>query len=343
MKLYEIIRRKDFDQKRQEPEDAEAFAAVKRLFKGDVGEVRKFGHGEFAYVFSPVDEHNVNTVKKVSRQAMTDDEIEDNAYLKYLASIIRSGEMKKNPYLPKIYNIRFFSHAHPKKEDEKSYQYEVELERLRPLYELLDDQGQGYSAFDWDENEDDPQQSHNKQIAAMGKRMFNNFSRYLKISHGFPVDALSELLTFFTSDSKKLKRTKGYGEIFTELEENIRKADVSVKDKRLRTAIAHIKNAMQAGNISFSDLKPENMMLRITSIGPQLVITDPVRDFSRSKGPARSQKISRQSSGYTTRTTTTPSDDEYPDYQTAKMRNTNRRFAQGTQFDRDFRKNDDER
>jgi len=192
---------------------------------------------------------NVGTVVKVPNVRNNGMLMADSAYRKFVDAIIHYNLADKTPYVPRIYQVRDLSGV----EGESVYQ----MERLQPLADnqlSIDAISSmcGRMFYDWDHEP-------SYEISYLGRRHMvtpHEYFQYLE-SEGAPERDIQNTL----ARAIEYRLDPNRGRYFDT--ENI-------KDPLLLKTILFL-----AKRGLVNDLHSGNIMLRVTSTGPQLVITDP--------------------------------------------------------------------
>ena len=136
MKLFELIgiSGKDIDKSMSDIEntDFDEYHQLKVFLKQHGIDGQEIGDGLYSVVIS--DDDDPGTVKKVSYgsfgQGYTLESLLKDGYFNYLISMAENNRMDWNPYLPKIYSIKFF------KSKDDLIAFTLEMERLYSIYDL---------------------------------------------------------------------------------------------------------------------------------------------------------------------------------------------------------------
>ena len=164
----------------------------------------------------------------------------DNTYLKYIERASQNERWKSNPYLPRVHSQKNY------KDPGGGASYVVEIEKLEPFMDL-----------------------EQEEVEAIIDRAF----------HSLPKDKYSDLPRQYDVVEALQRAAAGYSD-----------AIKNIKDKKLLQALAIIGNI---GKSLYSvgkktgpyarenarmhlDIHTSNVMIRRTSVGAQLVITDPL-------------------------------------------------------------------
>lgn len=160
-----------------------------------------------------------------------------DGYVLFLNTIFHNERMQSNPYFPKVYNIKTYQ-VRPNRTE-----YVVEMERL---YELMN--------------------AEPEEIYSIGDRLFKD---YETLREAF-LDEYRKT-DYFTGNFEERDILAGLISRVVQ-----RKISIShIQDKKFREALALIGNITKRTQ-HFSDTHSGNFMIRRTSVGPQLVITDPL-------------------------------------------------------------------
>jgi hypothetical protein len=192
---------------------------------------------------------NVGTVVKVPNIRNNGMLMADSAYRKFVDAIIHYNLADKTPYVPQIYQVRDLSGN----EGKSVYQ----MERLQPLADnqlSIDAISSmcGRMFYDWDHEP-------SYEISYLGRSHMvtpHEYFQYLESIGTHERDIKSDLAGAISGriDAKR-------GEYFN---------TKNIKDPLLLNTILFL-----AKRGLINDLHSGNLMLRVTSTGPQLVITDP--------------------------------------------------------------------
>jgi len=184
---------------------------------------------------------------------MTEEQVKNEATYKYLQEITKEFN-SGNPHFPKIYSVKFFN-SHPKHIDDlvgdnHIYAF-IKMERLRELdidrdYEMV--KGALYnSGFDF--------------YDMAGMRLKGNTGEIIDTSKSEE----DQLYDFFDAIE--------YYMHFGQQKQFIKK--IYEKNPKFAKAMITIHNLRKKYNFDL-DIHSGNIMIRVTSIGPQLVFTDPL-------------------------------------------------------------------
>jgi hypothetical protein len=246
MKLVEILDPIDTSKQAQNIKDT-----IDNLV--DVVKAKELGAGAYGVVYT--NPNDPGTVTKVSRGMMLDDlERGGDAYLQYITELAKFRELTGNPYLPRIYSIKFYN---DQRKDTKPWQrikYVVELEKLQPLINQKLQQDQ------------EGEHSYKAQVLAMADKMFSGFEE--AFGKGSLYDITNRLVDQFKFHLG-VERSSATNPEFQQLQ---------IKDKNLKQAfdvLQRVKNQATKRHVFF-DINAGNLMIRRTPYGLQLVITDPL-------------------------------------------------------------------
>jgi len=234
--------------------------SVKKLPHGELepedqvssdAKVTEIGDGMYANAAEHSDK--IGEVVKTSNPIQS---IAGDGYLQFLSKILKNNRLQDNPYLPKIYSLNIYQKLI---KGNKYYFYKIRMEKLRPLTSLSI-----------------------KELQYIINKAFHITSTLSTYTQ----DTLNNMLP------KSRDKTKGKPEEYTkeqllhiivETLDNALRQEVStnntvnIKDPKLKQAIYIIKSLIR-NNKGFNDMHPGNIMYRLTSVGPQLVIIDPLSD-----------------------------------------------------------------
>ncbi len=188
--------------------------------------IDKIGSG--AYSVAIANKKDPTNVMKISRGT---NDLNDDPYYGYLSGIAAHSEMEKNPFIPKVFEVKVYETTGNYK-----YFYIAKMERLYELRSLNDDELRQFI------------------ITLTKPRMMNR----IKASVGM-YDAVEAL------------KKENHGHLVEILVDKIRRE--KIKDPQLQAAMR------LAQNTGFEyDITANNIMVRKTPNGPQLVLADPVRN-----------------------------------------------------------------
>jgi hypothetical protein len=246
MKLFEVtgISKDDMTKARREKKthDAPMKLLIRELGKVDGIKTKVLGSGVFSVAIG--DQDSPGTVRKVtygdSGRGYTVDTLMKDAYFNYLMEIAK-GSMKWNPYLPKVYSIKFHESS------DGLIAFELELERLHDFDEL-----------------------NSKEVMAIGSRMYGEKEFE---------EAAKKSVKFKETDRAKKEAVRSL--LLGAIHENVhgrKLRGLKPKDSRLRQATRLIGRVNRSHGSFFLDMHSGNVMIRRTPVGAQLVITDPLAD-----------------------------------------------------------------
>jgi hypothetical protein len=200
------------------------------------------GSGGDARTYGNQDEPG--TVTRVTR---TTQDPKKDSYFKYLSTIAKSDRIQRNPYFPKIYNVKIV------RDNKGNQAYSVDMERLLDFDTL--------SA---------------EECVMLGERMFFNFAGFAKEY----VARRKEIVPTQHRDnvSMKSKGTAGFV-LLKAIEKCINYGEqvaTYVKDSRLKEAMMILRDLIKRDEDVSPDIHDGNVMVRRGPGGPQLVLTDPV-------------------------------------------------------------------
>jgi hypothetical protein len=222
------------------PSGADVYKAMKKIQPPE--NMNVLGSGGDARTYGNDDEPG--TVTRVTRTVR---DPEKDSYYKYLSAIAKSDRIQRNPYFPKIYNVKIV-------EDKTGRRaYSVDMERLLEFDTL--------SA---------------EECVMLGERMFFNFAGFAKEY----VARHKEIVPQQHRDkvSMKSKGTAGFV-LLKAIEKCINFGEqvaTYVKDPRLKEAMIILRALIKNDHDVAPDIHDGNIMVRRGPGGPQLVLTDPV-------------------------------------------------------------------
>lgn len=190
---------------------------------------------------------NPGTVTKIVKRT---DDLEKDAYFQYVSAMAKNDRISRNPYFPKIYNVKV------RKDNYGISTYSVEMERL-----------QNFSTLSPEE------------VLMLGERMFFSFRSMAK-------DAAAYRRELAPTEYRDKITTLEFGTVAFALIKAIEKVIYEgdkvatyIKDPNLRGALTILKHLIKNNSSEFSpDIHGDNIMVRRTPGGPQIVIVDPVCD-----------------------------------------------------------------
>jgi len=278
MKLYEILQQPKIQYKKPKQEDL--WDVHHRIAHSKL--LTKLGQGLYASVRQHKNRPGV--VTKISDPV---ENLENDGYFNYLKMLATNKSVVDNLYFPKIYSIKVYE-TPPSEMYSYSMFYIVEMERLESfkdasLHELemladrmfydFDDfvkmaaatQLKSNTGLDWDPQNIGPELRRMSYVMKQRQKIpphpaEKRSNQELKISeqdkHNLYVGIIAEFLD---------NAVKGH------------KSDLlaQIKDPMLKQALMLIKKLLSQGGHG-RDIHYGNIMVRRTSVGPQLVITDPL-------------------------------------------------------------------
>jgi len=171
-------------------------------------------------------------------------DLDYDAYYKYIETAM--AFMKSNPYFPRVYNVKLITDKNG---------------RIKTSYNIETLKG--------------PEEFSPESILAMGKRMIKELKA--------EIEDIKNRYGRIEFDDIYLSKWI-FDEIVNEIYGAVRMRDFdNIKDKKLIDAIQLIRDVIDSGNHFADDISTNNVMLRGTSQGPQLVLADPIWDFGRSQ------------------------------------------------------------
>lgn len=182
-------------------------------------------------------DNHPNEVTKISNAI---DSLSKDGYFLFLTSIVKNERLQSNPYLPKIYNIKIYKNADSK------YYYVLTMEKLFPVRQLND-----------------------HEVEAILDRAFHIKGSKKSGNHN-QSDPMRILLT--SIDSALMAPKEFYLDSVKNQSAN---SMTNIKDPSLKQALMIIKKFIRDDK-AINDIHDGNVMFRRTSVGAQLVITDPL-------------------------------------------------------------------
>ena len=247
MKLFEILQTTFQKVKSKNP--SRVRKNVKDLIhQGAFGHSKNskpLGTGSFATVIA---QHNKPGVVLKMGTATS---VKSDAYYQYITRVIKNERAASNPYLPRVYRVKQYMQT----------TYVIEMERL-DRFEHLD----------------------NEELLAIGDKMFFNFEeevrtriRNSKGMTGRTKQRRNHMIDIKINISDERKHYQVENCLLEKLQDVFGDGGdvVNIRDPKLKEAVMIVKNAMSV-NDSLLDIEARNIMIRRTSTGPQLVITDPI-------------------------------------------------------------------
>lgn len=187
---------------------------------------------------SAIQNQSSPTVMKVSRGT---NNLDNDGYYQYVSRLGKHDAMASNPYFPKIYKIKVFANSGEQPADNQH-------KRMKYFY------------FVEMERLDPLSKSSEEEILYF----------YEKIAGRRPSErAIAQL-----HRDKNLFVNDYLNEVIGHLAQRV---PANVDDPLMRQALLFIKNIIRDGHGRF-DLHYGNIMVRRTSVGPQLVFSDPMAD-----------------------------------------------------------------
>lgn len=184
------------------------------------------------------------TVTKIVKRT---DDLKQDAYFQYVSAMAKNDRISRNPYFPKIYNIKV------RKDEYGIYVYSVEMERLQEFNTLS-----------------------KEEVSMLGERMFFNFRLMAK-------DAAARRRELAPTEHRNRINTDDFGSVAFAMMKGIEKVIYEgdkvatyIKDPNLRAALTILKHLVKSNSNINPDIHPGNIMVRRTPGGPQIVIADPV-------------------------------------------------------------------
>lgn len=211
------------------------------------------GAGAFGHVYGY--NKDPGTAEKISNPERVKS-LSDDAYYLYLDMLSHNERMQNNPFFPKVYSLKTW------KDKIGRVMYDVKMEKLQPLNVLS-----------------------SEQIIVMGKRYFTNFENKFNAALKREIQwkaytrprsdkPLSDSQKDMNEDALKNAATRA---IASCLDESIKEGVTThIKDSLLRQAMVLIRGILIRKEDKMNDIHANNIMVRLSPSGPQLVITDPV-------------------------------------------------------------------
>ncbi len=186
-------------------------------------------------------ENEPGVVRKISKKMI---DVTKDGYFKFISTIVTNDRLQSNPYLPKIYKIKIYKTVNVEKKNRIEYFYVVQMEKLYPIEQL------------------DSKEMEMITNKALHIKSTPNNKEKIRAPHDALVDTLYNALSYVRYQDDSV----GHESIDN---------TVNIKDPQLKQAILFVKKSIRisGGN----DLHEGNLMFRRTSVGPQLVITDPLK------------------------------------------------------------------
>jgi hypothetical protein len=247
MKLFELtgISRDDmFNAAAQSRRSGDDFEELRDQLTNLGKDKVRIGDGLYSVVLADPD-RAPGSVRKIAYgehgRGYTIQKLAKDAYYNYILEIAK-GSMKWNPYLPKVYAIHF----HRSKDG--LIAFELELERLEELSKL-----------------------NRREVIAIGSKIFGdpdfeqgieNYMEKQKVTHLSRAAYHNFLLAAVRAKALGINRYYG----------------MRIKDPYLRHALAILSRVKRTDSRIFLDMSTENVMVRRTPVGAQLVLTDPLAE-----------------------------------------------------------------
>lgn len=178
------------------------------------------------------------TVLKVGRLPFG---VDEDGYLAYLMAIFKNNRMASNPYFPRVYDLRIIDHS--KSRSMSDDEYVAEIEELYSFDDLSPD-----------------------ELNAIGDKIFHDWQGIK--DRNYIVDRSSDLSSNLAVTIQSMLANRSDDEFLSQ-----------VRDKHFIQAIAIISNiSKKAGGKTgiYPDIVTQNLMVRRTPVGPQLVLSDPL-------------------------------------------------------------------
>lgn len=260
MKLHEIVSPSDLKPK------ITKLTGAQRYDKVNAKNTEKLGMGTNSS--TSVNPDDPQTAYKTSHLFSKND-LDAEPYYKYLQLILKSNRMENNPYFPKIYKVKVnqFTHgATPEKDP--LHGYDVEMERLVPLNSLT-----------------------SKELEYLGDKMFYEFDNLVKFMHTTMDRTPRYEKQYYKRNPIVTSSDKLSASIAISLNNIIRRTSLpmtQIKDPLLKQALLFIKSFIiknerpttfrgsKVPKHYVPDIKGDNIMVRRSPTGPQLVLVDPI-------------------------------------------------------------------
>jgi hypothetical protein len=171
---------------------------------------------------------------------------EEDAYLGYINLLANNDRMASNPYFPRVYDVKIYPYeSEYARTKEWTGEYVVEMEELQSIEDLSVE-----------------------EVNMLGNRMFKYWKqRGSEIAH----DMFSYLPSNMQIPAALIAMIREAVNQYSSTD-----FEYQIKDKKLTEAVMLLRELISKGYIE-EDLHINNVMIRRTSVGPQLVITDPVK------------------------------------------------------------------
>lgn len=243
MKLVEIITP---TVRTSRPRVGDLRNAVRRGSQQPKSPIERVGRGSYADAYKH--KKRPGTILKVGRYSSSP---QSDGYLSYINEIISTNEMATNPYFPRIYDVRVYptlpDWERPKR-DQPAGEYVIEMERLEPTTVLS-----------------------SAEVSAIGRKIFKSWNEEAMKSHGrtYNDGEDDQQIRLYRARYLAVHMSAAVGKYGPNIHD--------VHDEKLLEAIELIERVSAKPGM-FLDMHEDNIMVRRTSIGPQLVIIDPLAD-----------------------------------------------------------------
>lgn len=205
--------------------------------------IKQSGGGSFADVYTH--KKRPGSVIKVGKYST--DTPEQDAYLSYINLLVTDDRMASNPYFPRVYDVKVYPYDEEFSRTKAHLgEYVIELEKLEHMDVLSTD-----------------------ELNSLSNRIFKDWKRdgphiaKSQFSHLPSAWRLQAALVYMMREAVM----HFHGE---EMEQYVR-------DPKFAEAALLVRELINRRHI-VDDLHINNVMVRRTSVGPQLVITDPVKN-----------------------------------------------------------------
>lgn len=193
--------------------------------------------GNGMYAAAIEHENHPGEVTKVSSQI---DDLNRDGYFRYVSNIVKNDRIQSNPYFPKIYKIKIYK-TEPTNTANSAYFYTMQMEKLYSVKELSED-----------------------EVEMLMDKMFHITHSYKTGQENDHTPNVRDMIaTIDYAISSGFKKVKSVNH------------STNLKDPHLKQAILIIKKLVRNSGLT-NDIHGGNLMFRRTSVGVQLVITDPL-------------------------------------------------------------------
>ena len=150
---------------------------MQRIAKELLGqEPEVLGNGNFAVAFG---DSEGKGAARVTKRARSLSDLEQDGYLAWVGSIVKSSEHLNNPYLPRYYNVKFYRNS------ESKIAYVIELEKLES----------------YDDLDNDPESHDFKMMQAALEKLINDPDDYYYTSN--TTEDIAEHITGYLSEAQR--------------------------------------------------------------------------------------------------------------------------------------------